>query len=245
MPQLAAMFFGWTFVLLSAAVCNAQSPPPEAYDSITPPNALNGCLHQNLLRPSWYLLADLVLASPPVDSDLSCYQLDMEPDAIAARIWSNYTVDSCHNVASLFGNNDTCSWRSQHDCTDAVMPSLAENYSPETNHSYASLVYRTPARTDADEMDWSNFTLKVFPEEDCEERDGESWISWGGCGWGDGGTCNELPYSVASFRLERTAEENMGECVVAAQQGVSGGIRGREFSLEVLGLSLVALLMLW
>lgn len=233
-------------MLLSAIACNAQGPLPEAYDSITAPNALNGCLHQNLLRPSWYLLADLVLASPPVDSDLSCYQLDMEPDAIAVRIWSNYTVDSCHNVASLFGNNDTCSWRSQHNCSDGVMPSLAENYSPETNYSYASLVYRTPARMNADEMDWSNFTLKAFPEEDCEERDGESWISWGGCeDREDVGTCTELPYSVASFRLERTAEEGVGECVVAAQQGASGGIRSRELNLEVLGLSLVGLLILW
>lgn len=96
----------------------------------------------------------------------------MAPNAIAARIWSNYTVDSCHNVASLFGNNDTYSWRSQHDCPDAVLPSLAENYSPEANYSYASLVYRTPARMDEDEMDWSNFTPKVFPEEGYEERAG-------------------------------------------------------------------------
>lgn len=198
------------------------------------------------LRPSWYLLADFVLASPPINSDLSCGQLDMDPDAIAARIWSNYTVDSCHNVASLFGNNDTCDWRNQQNCPDAVLPSLAENSSPEANYSYASLVYRTPARMEADEMDWSNFTLKVFPEEDCGERDGQSWITWGGCeDRGDAETCSELPYSVASFRLELTAEEELGECVVAAQRGAGGSVRGRELNLGVLAMGLFGWLMLW
>jgi hypothetical protein len=63
----------------------------------------------------------------------------------------------------------------------------------------------------------------------------------GGCE--DEEACKELPYSVASFRLEKTAEEDLDECVLAAERG--GAIRGKEASFGAAILAVFGLTMLW
>ena len=82
----------------------------------------------------------------------------------------------------------------------------------------------------------------MFPREDCEETEEEPWFSWGGCD--DELACKELPYSVASFRLERTAEEGLDECLLAAEHGA--GVRGKEANVGAMALLTVAgLMMFW
>lgn len=86
-------------------------------------------------------------------------------------------------------------------------------------------------------MDYSNFTLNW---EDCEETEKESWFSWGGCEENEE-VCKELPYGVASFRLEMTAEEGLGECVLAAERG--GAIRGKQASFRAAVLAIFGLML--
>jgi len=91
-------------------------------------------------------------------------------------------------------------------------------------------------------MDFSNFTMKAFPRENCEESEEEPSYSWGGCEEMEE-VCKELPYGVTSFRLELTSEEELGECMLAAERG--GAIRGKETSFGAAVLAVFGLMMLW
>lgn len=120
------------------------------------------------------------------------------------------------------------------------MPLGLENYSPESSYNYTSLAYSEG--TGRMGVNHPEFTLKVYPREDCEETEEERWFSWGGCE--DELACRELPYGVASFRLERTGEEDVDECLLAAEHGA--GVRGREASFWAMALLCGAgLMMFW
>jgi hypothetical protein len=178
---------------------------------------------------------------PPSDDE--CFGVANNPEAVAIRFYTDYVPDSCHNIASVFSDgqdgrrNYTCGATS---CPDNFMPMQLENYSPETSYNYTSLSYPTSSAR-SPMADYPGFTLKVFPREDCEEAEEEPWFSWGGCE--DEEACKELPYSVASFRLEKTAEEDLDECVLAAERG--GAIRGKEASFGAAILAVLGLTMLW
>jgi hypothetical protein len=120
------------------------------------------------------------------------------------------------------------------------MPLVSDGYSPETSYNYTSLAYPSNGN-DRVGINHTSFTLKVFPHEECEETEEEPWFSWGGCA--DELACKELPYSVASFRLEKTAEEAPDECLMAAEHGA--GVRGKEASVGAALLAVAGLVMFW
>lgn len=187
-------------------------------------------------------LADLTLTSPPYDGE--CFGVGNNPDAVTIRLFPDYTPDSCHNIASVFSNgqddgrrNYTCDATS---CPDSFMPLRLGEYSPETSYNYTSLAYPSDGISRVG-TDHPSFTLKVFPREDCEETEEEPWFSWGGCV--DEGACKELPYSVASFRLEKTAEEDLDDCLLAAEHGA--GVKGNEASVGAALLAIAGLMMFW
>jgi len=196
------------------------------------------CGAQNASRP---YLADFTLASAPSDSE--CFGVANNPEAVTNRLFPDYTPDSCHNIASVFSNgqdgrhNYTCDATS---CPDSFMPLGLGKYSPETAYNYTSLAYPEDGISRMG-VDTPGFTLKVFPREDCEEIEEEPWFSWGGCE--DEAACKELPYSVASFRLEKTEEDALDECLLAAEHGA--GVRGKEASVGAALLTVAGLTMIW
>jgi hypothetical protein len=199
----------------------------------------NTCLHFGLHRYRPYL-ADLTLASPPSDNE--CFGVGNNPGTVVIRFFTDHTPDSCHNIASVFSNgqggrrNYTCD---ETSCPGGFLPLDLESYSPKTSYNYTSLAYSEGVSRMG--VDHQGFTLKVFPREDCEETEEEPWFSWGGCD--DELACKELPYSVASFRLEKTAEEDLDECLLAAEHGA--GVRGKGASVGAALLTVVGLMMMF
>lgn len=57
-------------------------------------------------------------------------------------------------------------------------------------------------------------TLKTFEKEDCEDGGSGGSNQWN-C-LTQMASCSELGYGVRSFRIERTRENEMGQCLVAA-----------------------------
>jgi hypothetical protein len=122
---------------------------------------------------------------------------------------------------------------------DSVV-TLPRRATPETSYNYISLAYPSNDLSRIG-VDRTSFTLKVFPREEYEETEEEPWFSWGGCD--DDLACKELPYSVASFRLEKTVEEAPDECLMAAEH--SAGMRGNEASVAAALLAVAGLVMFW
>jgi len=157
------------------------------------------------------------------------------------RFFTDHTPDSCHDIASVFSDgqdgrrNYTCD---ETNCPDGLMPLNLESFSPETSYNYTSLAYSEG--TSRMGVDHPGFTLKVFPREDCEETEDGPWFSWGGCD--DELACEELPYSVASFRVEKTAED-LDDCLLGAEHGA--GVRGKEASVGAALLAVAGLMMFW
>ena len=203
--------------------------------------------------PYNHILAQFVLAAPSsIDSDATCFATSDAEGAFGLFIYSSYTPGSCHNIASVFSDsqdgNGTANCNSDQDCPDGLLPTLFEDYSPETNYSYSlfnHMTYRFSNAGEESEQDYSNFTMKVFPRENCEDSEEEPWFSWGGYEKKQE-VCKEFPYGVASFRLELTPEEDLGECVLAEERGATGGaIRGKEASFGAAVLAAFGLMMLW
>lgn len=153
------------------------------------------------------------------------------------RMYSNYT-DACYNLASIYsseqdgletlegGSTSTCN-PINANCSNDYMATMLDNYSTDSNYSLTRFQMGRSAAaglwggSDNDEdADFSSFMLKVFAGEDCVDDGSEPWFSWGGCEDEQSPSCSELPYSVRSFRLEQTAEEDRGDCLIAAERSV-------------------------
>lgn len=77
-------------------------------------------------------------------------------------------------------------------------------------------------------VDHHHFTMKVFAGEDCDEEE-QPKFSWEGCEDAQSATCNLLPHSVRSFRLEQTVAEDLGEYHIAVERGA--GTQGKQASI--------------
>lgn len=213
------------FIALLAGICSAQQAPNSFREHI----------------------ANLVLAErSAIDSNIECgrYYDDVVPNAIGLRIFSNYTPDTCYNLATIFDPekyendapvdindngliSDSCD-PFYRNCTRDFQANGIDNHNSSANYSQIQIdFYNDDIRRPSDDLE-----LRVFAGNDCQEDGKEPWFSWGGCDE-DGlvNYCRELPYSVGSFRLQMAAGGSDRECKVAAERGA--GTRGRHASLAM------------
>ena len=92
--------------------------------------------------------------------------------------------------------------------------------------------------------EWSGFpnynsvdvTLRVFEGEDCQETSQNPFYQWGGCEQ-PANDCVRLPYSVRSFQVLKTPEQNKSDgCLVGAERGAAG----REHCVQLMSLFVFA-----
>jgi hypothetical protein len=78
--------------------------------------------------------------------------------------------------------------------------------------------------------EWSGFpnydptdvTVRVFGGEDCKDTSQNPFYQWGNCEE-PANDCVQLPYSVQSFQVMKTPEQNKSDgCLVAAERGAAG-----------------------
>ena len=89
--------------------------------------------------PYNHILAQFVLAAPSsIDSDATCFATSDAEGAVGLFIYSSYNPGSCHNIAFVFSDaqdgNGTANCKLNQDCPDGFLPTLFEDYSPETNY---------------------------------------------------------------------------------------------------------------
>jgi hypothetical protein len=180
--------------------------------------------------------AELALGTPSTTSPNDCDGIfTKDQPALAIRFYWDFIPDVCYDLANMYSNDtltslepkavdegfvvDTCDpLRAEENCTgfDYVVQSFNHYSPPMANLSLSRFTIYQPENT-AYESDIAGATLKVFPGSACD--DAEPWFSWGGCEEEQEYYCRDLPYSVGSLRLERTAEEDVGECILAAERG--------------------------
>ncbi|KAM0723852.1 hypothetical protein Q7P37_000842 [Cladosporium fusiforme] len=160
-------------------------------------------------------------------ADQECLSPEHESSSIWIRLALNYT-EACYNIDDLFqsefgygpDNQSTCLYHHE-DCNHEWEARLPDNYDPVANYSYISWqVSTTPGEMGGfPNHNPADVALRVFDGEDCEETSGNLFYQWGGCEE-PANDCVQLPYSVGSFRVMKTAEQNKSDgCLVAAERG--------------------------
>ena len=190
-------------------------------------------------------IANVILAEQSaINSSVECgrYYDDALPATIALRIFGNYTSEEgCINIGNAFSSDSYDNNTLVYAGTDGSVSSCdpfnttcgrqiqfvgINHYSPTANYSQVEV----DIFFDIIGNQLSQFGVKVFAGEACEENTAQPWYSWGGCTEAQRQedrqeTCQEVPYSVKSLRLERATPEQVssGKCMIGAERGA--GVR--------------------
>jgi hypothetical protein len=163
-------------------------------------------------------------------ADLECQSREYETSSIWIRVIHNYT-EACYNINDLsneeFGSGtdgqSTCLWEDD-SCDREWEARLPDNYSPTANYSNAFWMVKTNPGEWSGVPDWDpiDVTVRVFGYEDCQETSQDPFYQWGNCDE-PANDCVQLPYSVQSFQVLKTPEQNKSDgCLVGAERGAAG-----------------------